>query len=138
MNRLIEKLVGREVEDEYWILSKRNPGNSTSSDFPDDVVLAVVSSGVAYKTNYLDLTIREVEEIKNKDLAGNIFLTSGYAPFQTGQRLSDFYDGFPLKDVNILDYMVKALELDSRDIYQYVELMEEMAVTAPTKAKGDN
>lgn len=116
--------------DSYWVVAKLNTSRQYFEDkrMADDICLISISGLIEGlgKRKFEDLTLREIETACSKEIATNIFFTT-YSPFQFGQSLRSFYDGFPLdsKKINIRKFIIEAMKLESADLDDYKKLMKE-------------
>jgi hypothetical protein len=65
-------------------------------------------------------------------LDGNVYLNESYAPFQLGVNLYHVTEVFPIPSRQ-REFMIKALELKSHDIYDYKKLIDEICIDQEEK-----
>lgn len=116
----LEKLLKEKVD--YWIVAKFN--DSTRERMNDDILFISLPTNIKRGIDINELKLSEVKKIQETYVDTNIFFTGEYAPFQLGVRLDSFWTGFPVKNVKIKQFVLKCLELNSYDIYDYEKLLK--------------
>ena len=134
--RLLEKVLEDNGEHDYWCLAKSNTVNryGRSERVDDDIVFVSFPREITkYRGKKVrDLSYGEVENLGGVEIITNLFITSNYPPFQHGQSLRAFYDGFAVTDkANI--FLEKARELKSTKLYEFEKLLT--GEVAPTNTK---
>jgi hypothetical protein len=118
---------------EYWIAAKRENANvyGRMEQQPDSIWLIAIpiEENLHVPKKADEILLKDIERLRDLPIH-NIAISESYAPFQHGQTLYSFYEGFPIKR-NIKDFMIKALELASNNIYDYQKLLEPKEETQP-------
>jgi hypothetical protein len=112
---------------EYWIAAKKESEMVYGSlkRQPDSIwVIAIpMEENLHIPKKEEEILLRDIERLRSLPVH-NIAISENYPPFQHGQTLYNFYLGFPIKE-NIKQFVIKALQLGSSIIYDYVPLLEE-------------
>lgn len=120
---------------EYWVVAKatqyREYGSTKRGD--DDILLITLPRSIDRETAIEDLPLKEVRELLDTKIDTNIPLSNGYAPFQYGYSLGNFYRGFPLDfdkfnepKPTIKALLIRMFELESHSLDDYKKLLEEL------------
>lgn len=116
----LEKILTTNYE--YWIVSKKEIWSTGKADF------SVWFISVPYIINR-GIKREDVKLIELRDLQGmevpNISLSEDYPPFQYGITFYNLWIGFPLLSGSPKEFLKKALEIKSKDIFVYKENLKE-------------
>lgn len=105
---------------DYWIASRKEYNKSCS------VWMIVIPNNIRRELKKEEILLTDLEALQ-KLYVMNICISEPYAPFQYGISMYNFYRGYPvIKDVK--DTLKKALELGSKDIFQYKEMCLESEI----------
>jgi hypothetical protein len=105
----------------YWIGERRmDYGRGEQSS---EIVMFNIDEKFTLGKDRKDIKLTDLEEI-GRHQVNNIFITTPYAPFQVGISLDEFYNGFPIES-NIHEFMINALNLKSKNLYDYQEMAKE-------------
>lgn len=107
-------------KSEYWVVARKR----NDYDQIDQIILIVIPKGIKRGLKYEEITLQDVEKLHGSYIEQNVFINTDYPPFQQYISFSDMYKGYPINS-NIKEFMIKALELESDDIYQYKALIEQ-------------
>lgn len=101
---------------EYWVVARKVNNY-------DQIILIVIPKDIKRGLNYEEITLQDVEKLHGSYIEQNVFINTDYPPFQQNISFSDMYKGYPINS-KIKEFMIKALELKSDNIYQYKALIE--------------
>ncbi len=76
-----------------------------------------------------------VEKFSETDARSCIHLGKSYSPFQYGILYKDFIDVFHLKDVPIMEFVIRCYEENITDFWKAKTIAEEMVSLAPNQVK---
>ena len=120
--------------DEYWIVAKetsiRQYFETKRGD--DQIIFIAIPSDIKRGLKYEDITLKEIEKLHNSYVNQNIFINLDYPPFQNYTSFSGIYKGYPV-NYKIKDFIVKAFELKSNELYNYKDLIEIQPLTKEIK-----
>ena len=110
---------------EYWIVAKET---EYREDFEtkrgkDQIVFIAIPKDIKRGLKYEEITLQEVEKLHNAYIEQNIFLNTDYPPFQQYITFRDMYKGYPV-EYKIKEFVSKALDLKSDELYEYKVLIE--------------
>ena len=110
---------------EYWIVAKKT---EYRKDFEmkrgkDQIVFIAIPKDIKRGLKYEEITLQEVEKLHNAYIEQNIFLNTDYPPFQQYITFRDMYKGYPV-EYKIKEFVSKALDLKSDELYEYKVLIE--------------
>lgn len=110
---------------EYWIVARKT---EYIEDFEtkrgkDQIVFIAIPKDIKRGLNYEEITLQEVEKLHNAHIEQNIFINTDYPPFQQYVIFRDMYKGYPI-EYKIKEFMLKALDLKSNELYEYKALIE--------------
>ena len=110
---------------EYWIVAKKT---EYREDFEmkrgkDQIIFIAIPKDIKRGLKYEEITLQEVEKLHNAYIEQNIFLNTDYPPFQQYITFRDMYKGYPV-EYKIKEFMLKALDLKSSELYDYKALIE--------------
>ena len=110
---------------EYWIVAKET---EYREDFEtkrgkDQIVFIAIPKDIKRGLKYEEITLQEVEKLYNAYIEQNIFVNTDYPPFQQYITFRDMYKGYPI-EYKIKEFMLKALDLKSDELYKYKALIE--------------
>ena len=110
---------------EYWIVAKRTEYREyfETKRGKDQIVFIAIPKEIKRGLKYEEITLQEVEKLHSAYIEQNIFINTDYPPFQQHITFRDMYKGYPI-DYKIKDFMLKALELKSDELYEYKALIE--------------
>ena len=116
-----------ETDHVYWVVAKENTANEYCRTVrkDDSILFIAIPQNVKRGSKYEEITLKEFEDLKHLYMDSNIFLSpENYPPFQLYISFSSLHDGFPITihNKNINEFIVKAIELKSTDIYKIKEL----------------
>lgn len=111
---------------EYWIAAKKE-----YTDYhywrrgPDSIwfIAVPIEENLHVPKKEDEILLKDIERLRNLSVH-NIAISENYAPFQHGQTLYSFHTGLPIRE-NIKEVMLKALQLGSKNIYDYAALIKE-------------
>lgn len=114
---------------EYWIVAKEVTvaefGKSVRKN--DHIMFITIPNGIKRGIKYEEITLQELDKLKNSYCEQNIYINTDYPPFQQNVSFYDIYKGFPVTH-KIHQFMFDALSLASDEIYKYKELIQEIPV----------
>ena len=110
---------------EYWIVARKT---EYREDFEmkrgkDQIVFIAIPKDIKRGLKYEEITLQEVEKLHNAYIEQNIFLNTDYPPFQQFITFRDMYKGYPV-EYKIKEFMLKAFDLKSSELYEYKALIE--------------
>ena len=110
---------------EYWIVSKENEATEYGEfkRIDDDIILISIPQNIRRGLKYEEITLQEIENLRDSYCDQNIFFTNDYPPFQTGQTFYHIYKGYPVEK-DIKQFVINALPLKSCDLFDYKELIK--------------
>ena len=110
---------------EYWIVAKKTEYREyfETKRGEDQIVFIAIPKDIKRGLKYEEITLQEVEKLHNAYIEQNIFINTDYPPFQQYITFRDVYKGYPVEH-KIKEFMLKALELKSGELYKYKELIE--------------
>lgn len=110
---------------EYWIVAKRTEYREyfETKRGKDQIVFIAIPKEIKRGLKYEEITLQEVEKLHRAYIEQNIFINTDYPPFQQYITFRDMYKGYPI-EYKIKDFMLKALELKSNELYEYKALIE--------------
>ncbi len=110
----------------YWIVARKEYTNHFSrSTAPDSLWFIAIDYNIVLNKKYEDISLADIEKLNESQVA-NIALTENYPPFQLGISMSRMYKGWPVTEAtNIKQVMIDAINLGSKDFYDYKELTEQ-------------
>lgn len=88
----------------------------------DSIILTVIPRDIPRSLKSNEILLCDIEKLRDSIML-TIHINEPYSPFQTGQTFYNVYAGFPVK-TNVKNFMIKAIELNSNDIYDYKQLTE--------------
>lgn len=111
-------------EEEYWIVARKNYASQYGEmkQTSDDVLIITIPYEIRRGLAPENILLSDAEKLQSIELP-NIFVSNEYPPFQRGITMYNIYNGYPIKD-NIKEFMMKALALGSKDLYDYAELLK--------------
>lgn len=113
----------------YWCVSKMDRVNNCGRDerLGDQIILIAIPYTITLNIPADQVKFVDLEKLGRVDV-DNIFLNVDYPPFQYNVTLYDVYDGFPLDQGCIRDFLKQALSLksDQPGIYAYKELYKQI------------
>lgn len=113
-------------ESEYWIVAMKR-GALDLGEFKridDEILFISIPVNIRRGLKYEEITLMELEKLKDSNCNQNIYLTNDYPPFQIGQTFYEIYKGYPVKK-DIKQFVIKALAIKSTDICDYKELIND-------------
>ena len=110
---------------EYWIVAKETEYREyfETKRGKDQIVFIAIPKDIKRGLKYEEITLQEVEKLHNAYIEKNIFINSHCSPFQQYITFRDMYKGYPI-EYKIKEFMLKALDLKSDELYEYKELIE--------------
>ena len=110
---------------EYWIVAKKTEYREyfETKRGKDQIVLIAIPKDIKRGLKYEEITLQEVEKLHSAYIDQNIFINTDNPPFQQHITFSDMYKGYPIEH-NIKEFMLKALDLKSNELYEYKALIE--------------
>lgn len=121
-----------ETDHTYWVVAKENTANEYCRTVrkDDSILLISIPQNVKRGLEYEEITLKQFEELKHSYMDSNIFLSpENYPPFQLYISFSSLHDGFPVTINKINEFIIKAIELKSTDIYKIKELHDKYLET---------
>lgn len=110
-------------DSEYWVLKKEGIENHLTKEINEGGVFFVAILKETKK--YDEIMLKDLELLANTEIITNVCLSKNYPPFQLYQFVKDFYDGFEIKE-NINQFFKEAINLKSKDYYDYYNLYEKI------------
>lgn len=109
----------------YWLVAKECHASSGRGleRIADDILLV----GIPYENRPYkleDIRLLDLEKFQKMEIPANIFISEPFPPFQTGQTLYRVYSGMPLNDIDITSFMIEALQLKSKSLWDYKPLID--------------
>lgn len=125
-------------EWEYWVVARMQYVNEYGKmkRIDDDILIIAIPYNVRRGLAYENIMLTDLEKLSRVEL-NNIFITRNFPPFQQGVTMYDIYVGYPIKK-NIHEFMVNALSLKTKNIYDYKALLnndQEVQVCDATEVK---
>ena len=110
---------------EYWIVAKKTEYREAFEikRGEDQIVFIAIPKDIKRGLKYEEITLQEVEKLHNAYIEQNIFINTDYPPFQQYITFRDIYKGYPV-EYKIKEFMLKALDLKSNELYEYKALIE--------------
>ena len=110
---------------EYWIVAKKTEYRDCfeTKRGKDQIVFISIPKDIKRGLKYEEITLQEVEKLHNAYIEQNIFLNTDYPPFQQYITFRDMYKGYPV-EYKIKEFVLKALDLKSDELYEYKVLIE--------------
>ena len=110
---------------EYWIVAKKTEYRDCfeTKRGKDQIVFISIPKDIKRDLKYEEITLQEVEKLHNAYIEQNIFLNTDYPPFQQFITFRDMYKGYPV-EYKIKEFVSKALDLKSDELYEYKVLIE--------------
>ena len=120
---ILEKIL--TSEHEYWILKKNNDTYGINAhSFKPSVVMCVIPQKIKQGLKREEIKLIDLEKLQSSYFF-NIFLNEDYAPFQDGQDFYNITKAYPIPS-NQKEFLTKALNLNSDDIRDYKNLIDEV------------
>lgn len=121
-NDLISKILQDNAT--YWVISRRLEYNNSVDRSIFFIGLGVdVDLGMSYE----EILLKDIDKLIKRNI-DNIPLYPFYPPFQYGLSiLNDATDGFPVKDIDTREFLVKALQVGTDSLYDYKAIFESMS-----------
>lgn len=118
---------------EYWLASSKEKDYRNGGYFNEAVWLICLPYNIQVDLRQTADSIKlvDVEKLYRADVQ-NIPISDDYPPFQYGQSMHYFHDGYPLEGVNVKQLLSKALAFGSSNIHDYKDLIEECRITNKT------
>lgn len=110
---------------EYWIVAKETSYREgfTTKRGTDHILFIAIPKGIRRGLTHEEITLQDVEKLNNSYVDQNIFINTDYPPFQDFTSFKEIYRGYPVEH-DIKNFVIKALELKSDDIYKYKDLIK--------------
>lgn len=110
---------------EYWIVAKKTEYRDCfeTKRGKDQIVFISIPKDIKRGLKYEEITLQEVEKLHNAYIEQNIFLNTDYPPFQQFITFRDMYKGYSV-EYKIKEFVLKALDLKSDELYEYKVLIE--------------
>ena len=110
---------------EYWIVARKTEYREyfETKRGKDQIVFIAIPKDIKRGLKYEEITLQEVEKLHNAYIEQNILINTDYPPFQQGITFRDMYKGYPI-EYKIKEFMLKALDLKSNELYEYKALIE--------------
>ena len=110
---------------EYWIVAKETEYREyfENKRDKDQIVFIAIPNNIKRGLKYEEITLQEVEKMYRAYIEKNIFINTDFPPFQQCITFSDMYKGYPV-EYKIKEFMLKALDLKSDELYDYKALIE--------------
>jgi hypothetical protein len=122
---ILEKIL--TSEQEYWILRKNNDTYGINAQsFKPSVIMCVIPKEITQGLKREDIKLTDLEELQSIYFT-NIFLNEDYPPFQSGQDFHNITEAYPIP-CKQKEFLIKALALDSDDIWDYKKIIDEICI----------
>ena len=110
---------------EYWIVAKKTEHREyfETKRGKDQIVFIAIPKDIKRGLKCEEITLQEVEKLHNAYIEQNIFINTDDPPVQQYITFRDMYKGYPIEH-KIKEFMLKALDLKSDELYEYKELIE--------------
>ena len=110
---------------EYWIVARKTEYREyfETKRGKDQIVFIAIPKDIKRGLKYEEITLQEVEKLHNAYIEQNIFLNTDYPPFQQFITFRDMYKGYSV-EYKIKEFVSKALDLKSDELYEYKVLIE--------------
>ena len=108
-------------EDEYWCALKHD--EYTHNRVEREIWLIAIPRSIRRGIKKEEILLTDLEKLRSVNVS-NIALSQNYPPFQFGISMYNFMEGFPVNK-NIKKFMIDALALNSKDLWDYKQLLEE-------------
>jgi len=106
-----------QSNSEYWLIERVEYHGANS------IIFCAIPHSVTLGIKKEDIKLSDLEALDRCQIT-NVFLNKDFPPFQLYQQLGDVRDAFPVTG-NIKEFLKKAIQIDSNNIYDYKELIEE-------------
>ena len=114
---------------EYWIVAKKTEYKRDK----DQIVFIAIPKDIKRGLKYEEITLQEVEKLHWACIEQNIFINTDYPPFQQYITFGDMYKGYPIEH-KTKEFLLKALDLKSNELYEYKALIEVEPINEAVKA----
>lgn len=120
------------TDHEYWIVAKKNEYNTIARQGrdKDTIIYLTIPKNIERNIKYDEIKLVDLERLQKANMDCNIFLNESYPPFQIGQSFYDIFDGYPVER-NQKQLLIKALELESDNLWDYKKLIDEVCKEEP-------
>lgn len=126
------------TDHEYWVVARREDVRLYGQDkrMEDSIwFICVPRLNFARPYNEETLLLKDIERLRGAEVE-NISLTHDYAPFQYGVSMYNIYRGYPVKNPG-KDFIVKALAINSTDLWDYKDLCQGLALDSTRSPKNE-
>lgn len=110
---------------EYWVVAQEVTAQEYGKSVrrKDHIMFIAIPKGIKRGLKYEEITLQELEKLKNSYCEQNIYINTDYPPFQSYVSFYHIYRGFPVTN-KIKQFMLDALALGSDEIWKYKELIQ--------------
>jgi len=110
---------------EYWIVARKTEYREyfETKRGKDEIIFIAIPNDVRRGLRYEEITLQDVEKLHSAYVEKNIFINTDFPPFLQYTTFSDMYKGYPV-EYKIKEFLLKALDLKSNDLYDYKALIE--------------
>lgn len=116
--------------ESYWIAARMEYKDWKTGERDKDsiwVIAVPITADIRYSQAADEIRLKDIERLRDVELH-NIAISESYPPFQHSISMRKFYQGFPITGP-IKDFVIKALQLGSNNIYDYEQLLQIEATT---------
>ena len=114
--------------EEYWILRKNNDTIGINpKSYKASIIMCAIPIEIEQGLKVDEIKLIDLEKLQSIHFS-NIFLNQDYAPFQSCQSFYNITNAYPIPS-NQKDFLIKALDLGSDDIWDYKLLIDEICVS---------
>lgn len=121
--KVLEKIL--TTDEQYWIIRKdENSTGFNAQKFTNSIIMCTIPENIKQGKKREEITIVDLEELQGCNHT-NIYLNSDTPPFQLFQNFYRVTDCYPIT-CNKKEFLIKALLLDSDDIWDYKKIIDEL------------
>ena len=113
------------TDAEYWVVAQETTARKywESVRGKDHIMFIAIPKGIKRGLKYEEVTLQELEKLRNSYCEQNIYINTDYPPFQQYVSFYNFYAGFPVTH-KIKQFLLDALALGSDKIWEYKGLIQ--------------
>lgn len=116
------------TEHEYWVVAKKSMAAMMGryERQKDQILFIGIPPKIDRMVNKKEIKLTQLEDLRRSEIFGNIYLSENYTPFQWGQDFYNIYKGYPIPNNIVNDFLRKAMDLKSNDLYEYKKIIDEI------------
>ena len=121
------------TEHEYWVVAKECMASVMGryERQKDQILFIAIPQKIERQIDRNEIKLTQLENLRNAEITGNMFLSHDYAPFQWGQTFHNIYKGYPIPNGKVTQFVKKAMDLKSTDLYEYKKIIDEINEPKP-------